>query len=174
MFPLREESLVRIVVALVLCSLALPALAYDVNGVAIGGKEIDVKKAFPSVHCKELEWRTDAADRRCDDAMISLGGVEARVTFYLKAGAIRAFDLRFDTKDLGKVKPLLTSRWGAPLAEVTETLGARKKGEKDRQVFKMRWEKGDQRAVLTAPLDKKKVSVEAARGNFFDEVYRVK
>ncbi|HEX2651596.1 MAG TPA: hypothetical protein VHN19_16835, partial [Burkholderiales bacterium] len=60
----------RILILIALAFLALPALAYDVNGVAIGGKEIDVKKAFPSVHCKELEWRTDAADRRCDDALI--------------------------------------------------------------------------------------------------------
>lgn len=164
----------RIAALIALVFLALPALAYDVNGVAIGGREIDVKKAFPSVHCKELEWRTEAADRRCDDALIPLGGVEARVTFYLKAGVIRAFDLRFDIQDLEKVKALLKSRWGAPLAEVTETIGARKKGEKDRMVFKMRWEKGEDHAILTAQLEKKRAGVEAARGKFFDEVYKVK
>lgn len=164
----------RILILIALAFLALPALAYDVNGVAIGGKEIDVKKAFPSVHCKELEWRTDAADRRCDDALIQLGGVEAKVTFYLKAGIIRAFDLRFDIKDVDKVKAVLKSRWGAPLAEATETIGARKKGEKDRHVFKVRWEKGEDHAILTAQLEKKRAGVEAARGKFFDEVYRVK
>jgi hypothetical protein len=159
---------------LIFLLVSFPALAYDVNGVAIGGKEIDVKKAFPSVHCKELEWRTDAADRRCDDALIQLGGVEAKVTFYLKAGIIRAFDLRFDIKDVDKVKAVLKSRWGAPLAEATETIGARKKGEKDRHVFKVRWEKGEDHAILTAQLEKKRAAVEAARGKFFDEVYRVK
>jgi len=164
----------RILTLIALACLALPSFAYDVNGVAIGGKEIDVKKAFPSVHCKELEWRTDAADRRCDDALIQLGGVEAKVTFYLKAGVIRAFDLRFDIKDLDKVKAVLKSRWGAPLAEATETIGARKKGEKDRHVFKMRWEKGEDHAILTAQLEKKRAGVEAARGRFFDDVYRVK
>ena len=164
----------RILILIALSLLALPALAYDVNGVAIGGKEIDVKKAFPSVHCKELEWRTDAADRRCDDALIQVGGVEAKVTFYLKANVIRAFDLRFDIKDLNKLKAVLKSRWGAPLAEVTETIGARKKGEKDRHVFKMRWEKGEEHAILTAQLEKKRAGVEAAHGKFFDEVYRVK
>jgi hypothetical protein len=153
---------------------SFPAFAYDVNGVAIGGREIEVKKAFPSVHCKELEWRTDAADRRCDDALIQLSGVEAKVTFYLKAGIIRAFDLRFDIKDLDKVKSVLKSRWGAPLAEATETIGARKKGDKDRHVFKIRWEKGEDHAILTAQLEKKRASVEAARGKFFDDVYRVK
>ena len=164
----------RILTFIALAFLALPALGYDVNGVAIGGKEIDVKKAFPSVHCKELEWRTDAADRRCDDALIQVGGVEAKVTFYLKANVIRAFDLRFDIKDLNKLKAVLKSRWGAPLAEVTETIGARKKGEKDRHVFKMRWEKGEDHAILTAQLEKKRAGVEAAHGKFFDEVYRVR
>ena len=123
----------RIATLLVLAFLALPAFAYDVNGVAIGSREIDAKKAFPSVHCKELEWRTDAADRRCDDALVSLGGIEARVTFYLKAGVIRAFDLRFDMKDLEKGKAVLKSRWGAPLTEVTETIGARKKGDRSEE-----------------------------------------
>ena len=164
----------KIALTAILLVFALPVLAYDVNGVALGGKEIDVKKAFPSVHCKELEWRTDAADRRCDDARIPLGGVEAKVTFYLKAGVIRAFDLRFDIKDLEKVKAHLKARWGAPLAEVTETIGARSKDQKDRQVFKMRWEKGADRALLVAQLEKRRASVEVARGNFFTEVYRVK
>jgi hypothetical protein len=160
-----------------LLTLALPAAAYDINGVPIGGREIDVKKMFPSVHCKELEWRTDAADRRCDDARIPLGGSggpEAKVTFYLKAGIIRAFDMRFDIKELEKVKALLKKRWGEPMAELTETIGARNKDEKDRQVFKMRWEKGEDRAILSAQLEKKRANVEVARGNFFDEIYKVK
>lgn len=164
----------KIALTAILLAFALPAAAYDVNGVALGGKEIDVKKAFPSVHCKELEWRTDAADRRCDDARIPLGGVQAKVTFYLKAGVIRAFDLRFDIKDLEKVRAHLKARWGAPLAEVTETIGARSKDQKDRQVFKMRWEKGADRALLVAQLEKRRAGVEVARGNFFTEVYRVK
>jgi hypothetical protein len=174
---LQENFFVRIPSVLLLSLFSLSAAAYDVNGVKLGGKEIDVKTAFPSVHCKELEWRTDAADRRCDDARIALGGaggVEAKVTFYLKAGVIRAFDLRFDTKDLEKVKTLLRTRWGAPLAEATETIGARSKEQKDRKVHKMRWERGEDRAVLSAQLEKKRASVEVARGAFFDEVYKVK
>jgi hypothetical protein len=164
-------------VPLVLAFLASCALAYDVNGVKLGGREIEVKSAFPSVHCKQLEWRTEAADRRCDDARIALGGAGgplARVTFYLKAGVIRAIDLRFDTRDLEKVKAILKTRWGAPLAEATETIGARSKDRKDRKVHKMRWERGEDRAILSAQLEKKRASIEVARGNFFDEVYRVK
>ena len=162
---------------ILLAFFVFPAIGYDVNGVQLGGKEIDVKKAFPSVHCKELEWRTDAADRRCDDARIPLGGKdgpEAKVTFYLKAGVIRGFDLRFDIKDLQKVAVLLRKRWGTPVAELTETIGARNKDQKDRQVHKMRWEKGEDKAILTAQLEKKRASVEVERGNFFREVYKVK
>jgi len=175
MFPLSKAPVKLLFTILLLVPLA--SHAYDVNGVKLGGKELDVKKAFPSVHCKELEWRTDAADRRCDDARIPLGGsggVEARVTFYLKAGVIRGYDLRFDIRDLDRVKSLLKARWGAPLAEATETIGARNKDQKDRHVYKMRWESGPDRAILSAQLEKKRGNIEVARGNFFDEVYRIK
>ena len=152
--------------------LALPAFAYDANGVGLGAREIDVKKAFPSVHCKVLEWKSDAADRRCDDSKISFGGVQGKITFYLKAGVIQAFDLRFNIKDLERVKSFLRSRYGAPLAEATETIARRDKEE--RKVFKMRWEKGADRALLTAQLERKRASLEVSRGSFPDEIYRVK
>jgi hypothetical protein len=152
--------------------LAPPALAYDINGVALGGKESEVQKAFPSARCKPLEWKSDAADRRCDDARISLGGAEARITVFLKGGAIQAMDVRFNSKDLDRVKETLRARWGAPQAEATETFAA--KGKKDRSVYKMRWEKGADRAVLTAQLDKKRATLEISRGKFPDEIYRVR
>jgi hypothetical protein len=148
------------------------ASAYEINGVKPGGKELDVKKAFPSAHCKPLEWKSDAADRRCDDAKISLGGVEAKITVYFKAGLIQAYDLSFDVKDLEQVKTHLRSRWGAPLAEATEVIA---RGDKpDRKLFKMRWEQGAERAILTAQMEKKRANLEVSRGNFADEIYRVK
>ena len=155
-----------------LLALPLPALAYDLNGVALGGRENDVKRAFPSAHCKPLEWQSDAADRRCDDARVALGGVQARITVFIKAGAIQAFELRFDTKDLERVKSALRARWGAPLAEATEVIARRDKD--DRKVFKMRWEMGVDRAILTAQLEKKRAGLEVSRGNFPDEIYRVR
>ncbi len=161
----------KVLLAFIL-SLSLSAFAYDVNGVRLGGKEVDVKRAFPSVHCKALEWKTDAADRRCDDAKISLGGVEARITVFLKADAIKAYDLRFDIKELGRVTAHLKSRWGAPLAEATEVIS--RKDKEDRKVFKMRWEKGADRALLVAQLEKKRASIEVSRGTFPEEVYRIK
>ena len=154
--------------------LALPAIAgaYEVNGVKLGGRELDVKKAFPAAHCKPLEWKSNAADRRCDDAQISLGGVLARFTAYLKDDAIQAFDLRFDLKDLDRAKATLQAAWGAPLAETTESFA--KKDKPDRKVFKMRWEKGADRAILSAQQDKKRVTVEVSRGNFPEEIYRIR
>lgn len=149
-----------------------PALAYDLAGIALGGKELDVKKAMPATHCKALEWKSDAADRRCDDSRAPVAGVETRTTVFLKGGAIQAYDVRFDVTDLEKIKAHLTARWGAPLAEATDVISRR--DAKDRKVFKMRWEKGADRAILTAQLEKKRASLEVSRGNFPDEIYRIK
>jgi len=152
--------------------LSLPAIAYDINGVKLGGREVEVKKAFPSVHCKALEWKSDAADRRCDDARISLGGVQARITVFLRADVIQAYDLRFDINEIERVKAHLKARWGAPLAEATEVIARRDK--EDRKVFKMRWEKGADRALLVAQLEKKNATLEVSRGTFPEEIYRVR
>lgn len=146
--------------------------AFELNGVALGGREADVKKAHPSAFCKPLEWKSAAADRRCDDARISFGGVTARVTFYLKADAIQAFDLRFDSVERDKVTAQLKSRWGAPLSETTETFGRRERNE--RKIYKARWVKGRDQAVLTVPLDRKRATLSASRGSFEEEIYRVR
>ena len=158
--------------AILLWFLALPAFGFDLNGVALGGKEIDAKKAMPSARCKALEWKSDAADRRCDDARVSVGGVETRITVFLKADAIQAYEVRFDMKELERMKLQLRKRWGEPLAEATEVISRRDKP--DRKVFKMRWEKGADRALLVAQLEKKRASLEISRGNFPVEIYRVK
>ena len=155
-----------------LCLVAAPALAYELNGIRLGGKEIEVKKVYPSAHCKPLEWKTDAASRRCDDPRVSLGGVFARITVFLKADVIQGYELRFDTRDLERVKAALRATWGAPAAEATEVIS--RKDKEDRKVFKARWEKGADHAVLTAQLEKKRGGLDVWRGNFADEIYRVK
>jgi len=169
---IRGVGIRRFLASLALLAAAPAALAFDANGVALGGREGEIKKAFPSAHCKPLEWKTDAADRRCDDGRIAFGGVPAKITFYLKAGAIQAFDVRFDTADHEKVAAHLKGRWGAPLAEATETIGRRDGGE--RKVYKLRWEKGRDYAVLSAQLERKRATLEVWRGAFADEVYRVR
>jgi hypothetical protein len=162
----------KVAALIVLVAASPAALAFEANGLALGAREIDVKKAFPSAHCKALEWKTSAADRRCDDGRIAFGGVQARITVYLRGDAVQAFDLRFETKDRNKVAAHAKARWGAPLSEVTEEIG--RKNKEGRQVYKVRWEKGNEHAVLTAQLERKRGSLEAWRGNFSEEIYRVR
>lgn len=162
----------KTVAGLVLGFMPLLAQAFDVNGVALGAREADVKNAFPSAYCKPLEWASRAADRRCDDARISLGGVAGRITFYLRSDAVQAFDLRFDSSERDKVAAQLKSRWGAPASEATETF-SRREGS-DRRIYKVRWVKGRDQALLTAPLDHRRATLNAARGNFDEEIYRVR
>lgn len=148
------------------------AAAFDAGGVALGAGEADIKRVYPAAYCKPLEWKSDAADRRCDDGRISFGGAKARITFYLRGGSVEAFSVRFDPQDLDAVRTHLRASWGAPLAETTEVI-ARSGGE-DRRIFKMRWQKGGAQAVLTAPEKGKRAEVEAWRGNFDVEIYRVR
>jgi hypothetical protein len=151
---------------------ALPAAAaYDANGVALGAGENDIKKRFPSAYCKALEWASRAADRRCDDAKISFSGTEGRITFYLKKGAVQAFDVRFDTKDLDQMVTQLKARYGKPFSEAKDAVGPQ---GKERELYKVLWENGADRAVLTAQLDKKRATLLVSRGNFDEEIYRVR
>ena len=158
---------------LTLCLLlALPArAAYDVNGVHLGASERDVKRVLPSAHCKPLEWKSKAADRRCDDSRVSFGGVEVRVTLYLRKDAVEAFDVRFDTRELERMVGFLKTRYGAPASENRDTYGT--KGKDTRQVYKAGWEKDGERAVLTAQLEKRTASMLVSRGSFDEEIYRV-
>ena len=148
------------------------AAVYDANGVALGGTEEEIKKRFPSAHCKPLEWQSKAADRRCDDAKISFFGAEGRITFYLRKDAVQAFDVRFQTKDLERVMSQLRQRYGAPASEVKDPIGAKDKPVRD--LYKALWESGGDHALLTAQLDKRIASLVVSRGDFDDEIYRVR
>src|SRR5213594_4008419 len=105
---MRKISLLAMLLA------ALPAAAYDVNGVGLGARESEVKKRFPSIHCKELEWKSLAAERRCDDSKVAFGGAEVRITLYLRKDAVQAFDVRFDAKDTERVAAFAKARYRAP------------------------------------------------------------
>jgi len=97
--------------------LGFRAWGFDANGISLGVDEEQVHKAFPSAHCRALEWKSRAAERRCDDAKIVFGGAPARITIYLKADRVQAFDVRFDEHDLQRVAAFLKQRYGKPLAE---------------------------------------------------------
>ena len=99
-------------------------------------------------------------------------GIESRITYYLKAGSIVAFDVRFDSKDTPKMVGGFRGDWGAPKSETKDIIS--KKGKEDREVTKVLWENGRDRAVLTSMLDKKRAQLEVSRGGFADEVYRVR
>jgi hypothetical protein len=146
--------------------------ALDIKDIALGAKEQDVKRALPSAHCRPLQWESKAADRRCDDSRVAFGEVEVQVTFYLKKDAVEAFDVRFDTRELERFVNFLKSRYGAPVTETRDTF--RRKDGGERQVQKVLWEDGKQRAVLTAQLEKRRASMLVSRGNFEEEIYRVR
>jgi hypothetical protein len=163
----------KIFLPALLLLMVFPAVAvYDANGVALGGSESDVKKNFPGIYCKPLEWSSRAADRRCDDAKISLGGVESRITFYLRKNVVQAFDVRFDTKDLERVTAVLKKRYGAPLSETKEAI--QREGKPGAEIYKALWETGKDRAVLVVPLEKKRGQLTVSRGDWEDEIYKVR
>jgi hypothetical protein len=143
---------------------------FDANGVALGASEAEVKRKFPSANCKKLEWESRAADRRCDDSRVSFGGVEARITFYLRRDKVEAFDVRFDSRELERFVGVVKQRYGKPASEQTDTLG----DKKPRQVYKALWEGKGERGALVAQLDKRRGSLLVSRGNFEEEIYKVR
>ena len=146
--------------------------AYDADGVPLGASERDVRKRYPTARCKALEWESKAADRRCDDAKAVFAGIEARITFYLRKGAVEAFDVRFDTRFADRIASTLKGRYGKPISEEREA--AERKGEPERQLYKVLWENKAERAVLTALSDKRRASLIAWRGSFEEEIYRIR
>ena len=133
--------------------------AFDADGVPLGGTETDVKKRYPSALCKPLEWQSRAADRRCDDAKIRFGGFEGRITFYL----------RFATRDTARLAQYLKSRYGPPFSEELEAPAA-----KGRPYHKILWEAKGERALFTSVPDKRRGSLLVSRGDFEQEIYRVR
>lgn len=162
----------NIALALLLAWLVPAQAALDIKDIAIGAKEQDVKRQLPSVNCKPLQWESKAADRRCDDSRVAFGGVEVQVTFYLKKDVVEAFDVRFNTRELDRFVSFLKSRYGNPETETRETIAG--KGDKPREVYKALWQNGKQRAVLTAQLEKRRGSLLVSRGDFEEEIYRVR
>ena len=137
------------------------AAAYDVNEVALGASEKEIKQRFPHANCRALEWPTRAADRRCDDSRISFGGVEASVTFYLRRDVVEGFDVRFDRRELERVVESLRKRYGAPAAEGPPPVTAE-------------WKAKGERAVLTAEQGRRRASLLVSRGTFEEELYKVR
>ena len=166
----------KLPVAIAAALLSLPAhAAYDVKDLKLGATEADVRRVLPSAHCKALEWKSKAADRRCDDSRVVFGGVELRVTLYLRKDVVEAFDVRFDTKELERFVGFLKGRYGKPVSESRDTYGgsAGKDKKPGREVYKVLWEKDGERATLAAQLEKRTASMLVSRGGFDEDIYRV-
>jgi hypothetical protein len=154
---------VKVLPLLLLLAAGTAHAALDAEGVAIGASEGDVRKHYPSAYCKALEWPSRAADRRCDDGKGRFAGLGVRITFYLRKHAVEAFDVRFDSRDAERLAATLVERWGKPAAD-----------ERDAKRIRLEWRDKPVRAVLTAYLDKRRGSLLVARGDFEEEIYRVR
>jgi hypothetical protein len=163
------DSCVSLLVGIACCS---GAVAFDINGVGLGSKEADAKRSYPSIRCKPLEWKSEAADRRCDDASISVNGIDARITYYLKDDHVRGLELRFETRDLDRMVATLESRFGPPQAKSRDQL--QKKGGPVREQVRLRWERGPDHATLVAQLDRRRASLSVAQGAFDEALYRIR
>lgn len=159
----------RLAALALVATTAAAAAAYDANGVALGSSEALVTKTFPTAVCQALQWSSAAAERRCDDR-VTVGGVQGRITFYLKADKVQAFDLRFDPKDVERLAAFLKKRYGAPASETREKVEHRRGGE----LYRLLWEKGRERAVVTSQSDKRRAFFTVSRGDFEEEIYRVR
>jgi len=135
--------------------------AYDVNDLTLGASEGQIKQHFPNVNCRALEWQSRAADRRCDDSRIRFGGVDASVTFYLKRDALEGFDVRFDRRELARVKQFVDGRYGKPAREGQTPPSAE-------------WKSDGERARLSAEASRRRASLFVWRGAFEDELYKIR
>jgi hypothetical protein len=142
--------------------LAIPAFAaYDLNDVALGASEKQVIAHFPHAHCRPLEWQSRAADRRCDDSRVNVGGMVASITFYLKNDSVEGFDLRFDAPNVVPMRKLLAHRYGEPAII-------------DKGDVKAEWKANGERARITTEQGRRRASLLVWRGAFEDELYKVR
>lgn len=150
--------------ALLLLLLSAPAsAAFDVNEVVLGATENEIRFKFKEANCRELEWPSRAADRRCDDSRVKLGGIDASVTFYLKEGAVEGFDVRFEKGQFERMSKFLVERYGKPAIDKKSALGST-----------LEWKDNGQRARLTAEQGRRRASLLVWRGAFEDEIYKVR
>lgn len=153
----------KLLPALWLVASASAHAVLDAEGVAIGASEAEVRKQYPSAYCKPLEWTSRAADRRCDDGRGRFAGASVRITFYLKKDAVEAFDVRFDRRDAERLATALVERYGKPAVDKRSAAG-----------ITLVWSEKPVRGVLTWSADKRRGQLLVARGNFEDEIYKIR
>jgi hypothetical protein len=150
-------------IAFLLLASASAAAAFDVNEVVLGASEQDIRAKFKEANCRELEWSSRAADRRCDDSRVKVAGIDASVTFYLRKGAVEGFDVRFERSQFERMSKFLAERYGKPSAEKSSALGST-----------VEWKAKGERARLSAEQGRRRASLLVWRGAFEDEIYKVR
>ena len=71
-----------------------------------------------------------------------------------------------ESRDAAALKP----RYGLPTAEVREKADGRRGGD----LVKLEWKKGDEQALLVSQTEQRRASLTVWRGNFEEEIYRVR
>jgi len=100
-----------------------------------------------------------AHDRGPDRLLVAYPGVQAERP-------------RFASRDAERLVGFLKDRYGAPLSETRDK--PVREGKVQREIYKVRWEQGRDRAVLTAQMDRRRASLSVSRGDFEEEIYRVR
>ncbi len=80
--------------------------------------------------------------------------------------------MRFDSGNLNPVADFLKRRYGKPVSEAREKIV--RKGKEEREVFKILWEQGADKALLTSLSTGKRAALSVSRGDFDEEIYRGK
>ena len=158
---MRPERLALLALAVLFAGGA--GAAADIDGFALGASERTVKQRLPNAHCQPLQWDSRAADRRCDDSRAKLAGLEVRITVYLKNDAVEAFDVRFDSRDEPRIEKLATEHFAVkPVARENE------------KTHTLHWRANGERGLLTTQPGERRASLLVWRGDFYDEIYRVR
>jgi hypothetical protein len=158
---LRPERLAFCLLGALLAHAAVAAPGFD--GLALGASERAVKQRLPDAHCQPLQWQSRAADRRCDDSRAKLAGIEVRITVYLNADSVEAFDVRFDSRDSPAIEKLATAYFGAaPVTRDTE------------KMHTLRWQAKGEHGLLGTQQGQRRASLLIWRGAFYDEIYKVR
>ncbi len=79
--------------------------------------------------------------------------------------------MRFDAQHLERVAAFLKERFGKPVSEAREKIESRRE---PRELYKLRWQQGGDRAVLTSQSKRRRVDLNVWRGDFDTEIYRIK
>ncbi|MNC99428.1 hypothetical protein D3C83_177180 [compost metagenome] len=66
---------------------------------------------------------------------------------------------------------LLTNRYGKPVSEAREKIESRRE---TRELYKLRWQRAGDRAMLTSQVKRRRVDLNVWRGDFDTEIYRIR